>query len=179
LIPFIDGSFYYSIEILDSSRGISYWKCIDMPDNKINEEYSFYAIDKAKINYQHLEKQNCSNINRIKDWVGEYTCTIEATDGETNKDIQVTFKLVMANLTHIEFSNERFKVRIQGDLTDTNRIQGDVVEVIDGKDGFPVTSDPFIVIEKYEDVMLVTCPLITHDPGFGSTPYVFEKVGSE
>jgi hypothetical protein len=175
LVSFKDETFSYSIELIDQIKGIWYWKNIQ--GNKTNEWYSFYAIDKKKAETQHLEKQDCSeNNNRIKDWIGEYTCTIEATDGETNKEVNTTFKLILTDLNNIEFSNERFEVRIHGDLNDVNMIEGDVTEVIKGKEGFPLDFEPFIQIEKDGDVMLVTCPLMTQGPGFGSTPYAFKKV---
>ncbi|OWP82686.1 hypothetical protein BWK59_14535, partial [Flavobacterium davisii] len=54
-------TFYYLVKTVDENKKISYWQNYDSNTNKIDTDFSFYAIEKTNLSNANLEKENCNN----------------------------------------------------------------------------------------------------------------------
>ena len=173
-IYFKEESFYYDVTIEEKNLGISYWKNYSTLNNKLNTDYSFYAIEKLNIQKANLEKQKCNDANEMSSWVGKYNLEVSATHGDGKESID-KYELDVKDLKNIELSTENFKFIIKGDFFDENTIQGDITKVIKNKNNASTNFSPFIKLTRDGDTFFITCPLINQGAGFSNMPYEIEK----
>jgi hypothetical protein len=167
--------FYYDVTLIDRSLGIYYWKNLSKKDGKIDNNFSFYTIDKVKLKTANLEKENCDENNEMSNWLGEYYLELPSTHGN-NKETIDKYRIVFKDLKNIEFSSNNHKYIISGEFFDENTIQGDISTNDKNKKSAITSISPFLSLTKDGDNFYVTCPLITQGPGFSSTPYEIKKV---
>jgi hypothetical protein len=167
--------FYYEAILEDERLGIYNWKNYSISNNKVNDDYSFYAIENSNLQKAKLEKENCEQDTEISTWVGKYHLELTSTHGD-GTEVLDRYELKVNDLKNIEFSSENFKFIISGEFYNENEIQGDILKVIKNKKNITTSFSPFIILTKEGNTFYITCPLITQGAGFSSTPYEIEKM---
>ena len=166
--------FYYDVTIVDKNIGITSWKNCNLTDNKLDLDYSFFAIDELNLTKANLEKENCDENSEISSWTGRYHLEVSSTHGD-GKEVLDKYDIIIKDIKNIEFISENYRFLISGEFLNKNAIEGDISKVLINKKNATTSFSPFLKLTRDGDTFFVTCPLITQGAGFSSTPFEMEK----
>ena len=173
-IYFKDQDFYYDVSIVNTNLNISYWKNYNLKNDKLDTDYSFYAIAEKDIKKANLEKENCNDNTEISSWIGKYHLEVSSTHGD-GKEVIDKYNIFIKDLNNIEFTSDNYKFIISGKFLNENSIEGDIIKIDKNNTNATTTLSPFITLSREDATFYIKCPLITQGAGFSSTPFEMEK----
>jgi hypothetical protein len=164
-------NFYYKVNLIDKNKGISFWQNYDSANNKIDNDLSFYAIEKTKSLKTELPKANTEYSSEESKWFGNYYLELDAVNGDGN-NIKNKFSIEIKDLKNIVLKTNKQKFQISADLYDEKSIQGDIIN--DDKNPLSKIS-PFLTLSFEDGVYYVVCPIIAKGQGFSDEKHEIEK----
>ena len=164
-------NFYYKVNLIDKNKGISFWQNYDSANNKIDNDLSFYAIEKTKSLNTELPKANTEYSSEESKWFGNYYLELDAVNGDGN-NIKNKFSIEIKDLKNIVLKTNKQKFRISADLYDEKSIQGDIIN--DDKNPLSKIS-PFLTLSFEDGVYYVVCPIMAKGQGFSDEKHEIEK----